>query len=245
MSDQTDIPATVESPATIEKIAKSGKSPKAESPGQFARSEKAAKPHRAAKSEKQANPVKAAKSEKAPQPEKSAKPEKASKPDKRAKAKKTSKPERPSKTEKTSKAKKAEKPQKASMPGKASKSQTFRENQKTAKTAASPLHEGHCKPLKGTEHRLDAREVEVLLKQLPDWESIDKGDAIQKTFTFKNYYRTLAFVNALAFIAHNEDHHPDLGVHYGKVVVRYSTHDVGGLSMNDFICAAKVQSLPT
>ena len=53
----------------------------------------------------------------------------------------------------------------------------------------------------------------------------------------------LAFVNALAFMAHREDHHPDLGVHYDRCMVRYSTHDVGGLSENDFICAAKAEAL--
>jgi len=53
----------------------------------------------------------------------------------------------------------------------------------------------------------------------------------------------MAFVNALAFMAHREDHHPDLGVHYDRCVVRYSTHDVGGLSENDFICAAKADAL--
>jgi 4a-hydroxytetrahydrobiopterin dehydratase len=114
---------------------------------------------------------------------------------------------------------------------------------KAATPASTALHEAHCKPLKGVENKLAATEVKLLLKQLPGWKLIDKGEAIETTYTFKNYYRTLAFVNALAYIAHREDHHPDLGVHYNKVVVRYSTHDVGGLSMNDFICAAKVERL--
>ncbi|MEO8742497.1 MAG: 4a-hydroxytetrahydrobiopterin dehydratase [Lysobacteraceae bacterium] len=113
----------------------------------------------------------------------------------------------------------------------------------TAKTATAPMHEAHCKPLKGAENQLSATDAKALLKQLSDWKLIDKGTAIEKTYIFKNYYRTLAFVNALAFIAHREDHHPDLGVHYNRCVVRYSTHDVGGLSMNDFICAAKVERL--
>ena len=119
---------------------------------------------------------------------------------------------------------------------------------KAEKSASTPLHEAHCKPLKGAEHQLGAADVKALLKGLPGWKligkgGIDKGAAIKKTYTFKNYYRTLAFVNALAFIAHAEDHHPDLGVHYNRCVVHYSTHDVGGLSMNDFICAAKVELL--
>jgi 4a-hydroxytetrahydrobiopterin dehydratase len=74
---------------------------------------------------------------------------------------------------------------------------------------------------------------------------VESGQAIRKTFCFADYYRTLAFVNALAFVAHREDHHPDLGVHYDRCVVRYSTHDVGGLSENDFVCAAKTELLAT
>jgi 4a-hydroxytetrahydrobiopterin dehydratase len=114
---------------------------------------------------------------------------------------------------------------------------------KPAKPTAASLHEARCKPLKGAEHKLGATDVKLLLKQLSGWKLVDKGEAIEKTYVFKNYYRTLAFVNALAYIAHAEDHHPDLGVHYGKAIVRYSTHDVGGLSMNDFICAAKAERL--
>ncbi len=108
---------------------------------------------------------------------------------------------------------------------------------------ATVLPDARCRPLKGAEHRMDAAHVKALLKQLPGWKLTDKGAAIEKTYAFPDYYRTLAFVNALAFIAHREDHHPDLGVHYNRCVVRYSTHDVGGLSMNDFICAAKLERL--
>ena len=66
---------------------------------------------------------------------------------------------------------------------------------------------------------------------------------LRRTFTFKDYYRTMSFVNALAHVANAEDHHPDLSVHYDRCVVRFSTHDVGGLSENDFICAAKADAL--
>ena len=101
----------------------------------------------------------------------------------------------------------------------------------------------HCVPLRGPGHRLPDDQVQVLLNDLPDWVLVENGQALRKSFKFDDYYRTMAFVNALAFIAHREDHHPDLSVHYGRVEVRYSTHDVGGLSMNDFICAAKVEQL--
>ena len=69
------------------------------------------------------------------------------------------------------------------------------------------------------------------------------GNELQKTFPFKNYYETLAFVNASAWISHREDHHPDMGVHYNRCVVTYSTHDAGGVTLNDFICAAKLDRL--
>ncbi len=108
-----------------------------------------------------------------------------------------------------------------------------------------PLHEAHCIPRKGAEHRLTQARINELLPDLPGWELVEDGLALRKTFGFKNYYRTLAYVNALAYMAHCEDHHPDLGVHYNRVVVRYSTHDVGGLSENDFICAAKAERLAT
>ena len=101
----------------------------------------------------------------------------------------------------------------------------------------------HCRPLRGPEHRLSADAVAARLAALPGWALIEDGAAIGRTFSFEDYHRTMAFVNALAFIAHREDHHPDLGVHYNRAVVRYSTHDVGGLSENDFICAAKASAL--
>ena len=106
-----------------------------------------------------------------------------------------------------------------------------------------PLAQAHCLPLKGKEHRLTPARVAELMPELPGWELAENGHALVKTFPFNNYHETMAFVNALAYIAHREDHHPDLGVHYNRAVVRYSTHDVGGLSENDFICAAKADQL--
>ena len=101
----------------------------------------------------------------------------------------------------------------------------------------------NCKALKGPEHLLPTDVVAAYLMVLKDWNLVENNQAISKTFHFDNYYKTMAFVNALAFIAHHEDHHPDLGVHYNRCVVRFSTHDVGGLSQNDFICAAKLERL--
>ena len=106
-----------------------------------------------------------------------------------------------------------------------------------------PLVDAHCLPRRGAEHRLPEARIRELLPDVPGWTLAEDGQALTRTFRFDDYHRTMAFVNALAFVAHREDHHPDLGVHYDRVVVRYSTHDVGGLSENDFICAAKADRL--
>lgn len=75
-----------------------------------------------------------------------------------------------------------------------------------------------------------------------DWQSSADGTRIQRSFKFKNYYETITFVNIVAMIAHQQDHHPDLKVSYNHCVVEFSTHSVGGLSEFDFICAAKVNT---
>ena len=106
-----------------------------------------------------------------------------------------------------------------------------------------PLSQAHCTPRKGQEHRLGEASVRELLAQVPEWQLVEDGHALVRTFTFPDYYRTMSFVNALAHVANAEDHHPDLSVHYNRCVVRFSTHDVGGLSENDFICAAKADTL--
>lgn len=104
-----------------------------------------------------------------------------------------------------------------------------------------PWAQRHCRPCEGGVEPLSVAEVEARLPKLPGWSWQD--DALVKAFDFKNYYQTMAFVNAVAWIAHREDHHPDLAVGYRQCVVRYSTHAIGGLSDNDFICAARVDAL--
>src|SRR5260221_14698624 len=85
--------------------------------------------------------------------------------------------------------------------------------------------------------------ADALLTQLSGWTMNAESKEIRRTFTFKNYYASMAFVNAVAWIAHREDHHPDMTVGYNKVTVVFSTHSVGGLSENDFIGAAKIDAL--
>ena len=94
-------------------------------------------------------------------------------------------------------------------------------------------------------HAFNATEIVANLAQLEGWRLTGDGAdvAIEKTFSFANYHETMAFVNALAFIAHRQDHHPDLSVHFNRCVVRFHTHDVGGLSMADFDSAARVDAL--
>ena len=88
---------------------------------------------------------------------------------------------------------------------------------------------------------MSADQITKHLAAAPGWSLVD--NAIQKRFDFPDYHRTMAFVNAVAWVAHAEDHHPDLLVGYNRCTVRFNTHSVGGISVNDFICAAKVDAL--
>jgi 4a-hydroxytetrahydrobiopterin dehydratase len=88
---------------------------------------------------------------------------------------------------------------------------------------------------------MTAAEVQGSLAKAPGWSLID--GAIEKRFVFEDFHRTMAFVNAVAWVAHTHDHHPDLLVRYSNCAVRWSTHSVGGLSRKDFECAARVDSL--
>ncbi len=106
---------------------------------------------------------------------------------------------------------------------------------------ASDLTSKKCKACEGGTPPLSQPEVNKLLKQLDGWVQYDR--IIGKTYDFKNYYQTMAFVNAVAWLSHREDHHPNLNVGYNKCHVEYTTHAINGLSENDFICAAKVDAL--
>ena len=98
-----------------------------------------------------------------------------------------------------------------------------------------------CVPCEGGVAPLTAEQVRPMLKGLQGWSQ--DGKAIAKTFEFKNYFETMAFVNAAAWISHREDHHPDMQVGYNQCRVAYVTHAIDGLSENDFICAAKLDAL--
>ncbi len=88
---------------------------------------------------------------------------------------------------------------------------------------------------------MTADQVQIELALVPGWALVD--GVIRRRFAFDNFHQTMAFVNAVAFIAHQQDHHPDLAVGYGECTLRYVTHSLGGLSRQDFICAARVNAL--
>lgn len=101
-------------------------------------------------------------------------------------------------------------------------------------------------PMHQNRRALSATEIVTQLTQLngdaaQGWKLMD--GALEKTYRFANFHETMAFVNALAWIAHREDHHPDLTLSYNRCTVRFNTHDVGGISVSDFLCAAAVDAL--
>ena len=115
------------------------------------------------------------------------------------------------------------------------------EERRAPMSEASALRTRTCKPCEGGGQPLSPEEIERLLRQLDGWAYRD--GAITKTFRFPNYWQTMAFVNATAWISHREDHHPDLQVGYHTCRIDYRTHAIDGISENDFICAAKVDAL--
>ncbi len=98
-----------------------------------------------------------------------------------------------------------------------------------------------CVPCEGGVPALSTRAAKALLKKIDGWNITD--GVLTKSFKFADYYQTMAFVNAIAFVSHREDHHPDLFVSYNQCTVSYLTHAINGLSENDFICAAKLDAL--
>jgi 4a-hydroxytetrahydrobiopterin dehydratase len=105
------------------------------------------------------------------------------------------------------------------------------------------LSSKRCVPCEGGVPALSPEEAKKLLAEIDGWKLSADGKGISREIEFGDYWETMAFVNAVAWIAHQEDHHPDLEVFYNRCVVRYTTHAIGGLSENDLICAAKVSTL--
>ena len=108
----------------------------------------------------------------------------------------------------------------------------------------SDLTQKHCESCEGIGTALNSEQIKNLVPQInANWRVSENKKTIQRDFSFANFYETMAFVNALAFMAHQENHHPDLEMGYNYCRIRYMTHALDGLSLNDFICAAKVDKL--
>jgi 4a-hydroxytetrahydrobiopterin dehydratase len=108
----------------------------------------------------------------------------------------------------------------------------------------SELTSKHCVPCEGGVAPLTREQSSELMKQLHgEWQLNEDNKSIKRSFKFKNFYHTMSFVNAVAHVSNKEDHHPDLEVGYNYCNICYNTHAIGGLSENDFICAAKVDAL--
>ena len=106
------------------------------------------------------------------------------------------------------------------------------------------LADKRCQPCEGGVAPLSAAKARLLAKKLDkNWRIAPDSKSVSRAFKFRDFYRTMSFVNAVAHVANGEDHHPDLQVGYDNCRITYSTHAIGGLSLNDFICAAKIDRL--
>ncbi len=101
----------------------------------------------------------------------------------------------------------------------------------------------HCQPIPTGATALSLAAINPLLENIPEWKINPSATVISRVFHFKNYFETIAFVNTIAWVAHREDHHPELEVSYNHCKVSFNTHTVNGLSENDFICAEKIDYL--
>ena len=112
---------------------------------------------------------------------------------------------------------------------------------KQQKNIETDFSERRCMPCEGNVRPFTLAEIKKIMPALSGWEYHDGW--LERTFAYANYYQTMAFVNAVAWLAHMENHHPDMEVGYNKVLIRYKTHAINGLSENDFICASKINKM--
>ncbi|CDZ77099.1 Putative pterin-4-alpha-carbinolamine dehydratase [Legionella massiliensis] len=108
----------------------------------------------------------------------------------------------------------------------------------------SDLSQKHCESCEGIGQALNSEQIHNLMPQLDkNWQTSANHKEIKRSFSFADFYETMAFVNAIAWIANTENHHPDLEVGYNYCHVSFMTHALKGLTHNDFICAAKIDAL--
>lgn len=105
------------------------------------------------------------------------------------------------------------------------------------------LTDRHCVPCEGGVEPMRHEQAETLISQVPGWKLSVDGKSISRRFEFRSFYKCIAFINAMAWIANREGHHPDFKAGYNYCEVTFTTHAIDGLSENDFICAAKVGEL--
>jgi 4a-hydroxytetrahydrobiopterin dehydratase len=110
-------------------------------------------------------------------------------------------------------------------------------------SAVCDLTEKSCVPCEGGVDPIDVPTARDMLDELPGWELSEDGRMIHRRFEFKGFYRTMSFINAMAWVVNRENHHPDFSAGYNYCDVGFTTHAIDGLSENDFICAAKVSAL--
>jgi 4a-hydroxytetrahydrobiopterin dehydratase len=114
---------------------------------------------------------------------------------------------------------------------------------KTRESGLSDLKTRRCKPCEGGVEPLAPERVRVLLPQVQGWMLSDNGKSIGRSLQFKGFFRTMSFINAMAWIANQQGHHPDFDAGFNYCNVHFTTHAIGGLSENDFICAARLNAL--
>ena len=110
-------------------------------------------------------------------------------------------------------------------------------------TTLNELTSRRCLPCTSDTPTLSRTETTRYLSAMQEWQLSENNSRITRRFNFKNFHHTMAFINAMAWLAHQEDHHPDFSAGYQHCLVSFTTHAIGGLSENDFICAAKVDTL--
>ena len=106
------------------------------------------------------------------------------------------------------------------------------------------LHLKSCTNVSSKIVKYTGEDINPMLNELdPDWFIAENGNRLERQFAFDNYAQTISFVNAIAFLAERQDHHPDMKVRYKSCDISFTTHTIGSLSQNDFICAARIDQL--
>jgi 4a-hydroxytetrahydrobiopterin dehydratase len=105
------------------------------------------------------------------------------------------------------------------------------------------LTDRHCEPCEGGVAPMSREQAEALLADVPGWSISENGRMISRRFEFPGFFRTMSFINAMAWVVNNEGHHPDFSAAYNYCAVGFTTHAIDGLSENDFICAARLNAL--